>query len=236
MVHSSSLHALSGGAVSGAGAKAAAPPALRGSHPYPHPAGLGEDWSREWQQEITAYIGPLELIHKHISSFYAMMERLHFVITVSVAVWTQVKAASKNTLFFCCIISQRFMYYWMYFNCGNTMIFFALLSVKVCYILFKIKLARLKGSVFFLSHSIWELSQAPHLQPWIKCALSGRVGLIPRHGLSLQLIWFCFSRKRSATGFSPVSAGSHHISKKRGVRTPPSQAAAEGLEHLIVTV
>lgn len=56
MVHSSELHALSGGAFCGAGAQAAGPPALRGPQPHPHSTGLGEDWSGGWQQQITANI------------------------------------------------------------------------------------------------------------------------------------------------------------------------------------
>lgn len=36
MVHSSSLHALPGGAIGGVGAQAAAPPPLRGPQPQPH--------------------------------------------------------------------------------------------------------------------------------------------------------------------------------------------------------
>lgn len=63
MEHSSGLHALSGGAYCGVGAQAAAPPALCGPQPQPHSTGLGEDWSRGREQQITANIGLSQLQH-----------------------------------------------------------------------------------------------------------------------------------------------------------------------------
>lgn len=61
MVHSSGLHAQSGGALCGDRAQAADPPALCGPQPHPHSTGLGEGRSRGRQQEITANVELLQL-------------------------------------------------------------------------------------------------------------------------------------------------------------------------------
>lgn len=106
MVHASSLYALSGGAYCGDSAQTVDTPALCGPQPHPHSTGLGEDWSRGWQQEFAADIGLLKLQMQKlwyenkavtkstwsVSIFAIILELFHFVNNhVTQMQWTYIE-------------------------------------------------------------------------------------------------------------------------------------------------
>ncbi len=70
MVHSSGLHALSGGAVCGVGVQSPSPPSLCRPQPHSHQTGLGEDRSRGREQEIPAYIELLPRVERAPKKIY----------------------------------------------------------------------------------------------------------------------------------------------------------------------